>query len=197
MSYVLDRKLTIPSWGIAIFAVALMAPMPATPVLAVLLFAALLVTMRDGKESPQTLVMVAAARADAPVSLAVRRAHAADLARMDDDGGRQKSRRMTSISSTSSRPARRSSTKPNDDTAVTEPRAPRPPVIIPGDVLVSRSTARADVYDISVVPRDAHIGKTRYQDAMDAGRLLARGLAVDGWFSCDHTHYVRIATFRI
>jgi len=40
------------------------------------------------------------------------------------------------------------------------------------------------------------MGKTRYQDAIDAGRLLARGLAVDGWFSCDHTHYVRIATYR-
>jgi hypothetical protein len=113
MSYVLDRRLTIPSWGIAIFAVALMAPMPATPVLALLVVAALLVTTRGvrrgatmvqtrpraqnrRKGSLQTLVMVAAARANAPVSLEVRRAHAADLARMDDDGGRPKSRRMTS-----------------------------------------------------------------------------------------------------
>ena len=102
---------------------------------------------------------------------------------------------FTYISSTF-RPAHPSRTRPRDGAAVTEPRSPRPPVIIPGDVLVSRATARADVYDISVVPRDAHVRQTRYQDAMDAARLLARGLAVDGWFSCDHTHYVRIATYR-
>ena len=114
MPYVLDRRLTIPSWGIAIVAVALMAPMPATPVMALLVVAALLVTMRGVRrgativQTPdvvpqnrrkgglQTLVMVAATGASAPVTLEVRRAHAADLARMDDDGGRPKSRRMTS-----------------------------------------------------------------------------------------------------
>ena len=106
MSYVLDRRLTIPSWGIAIVAVALMAPIPATPVLALLVVAALVVTMRGVRRGAtivqkpdvvsrnrrkgrlQTL-MVAAPRSDVPVSLEVRRAHAADLARMDDDGARQ------------------------------------------------------------------------------------------------------------
>jgi hypothetical protein len=29
---------------------------------------------------------------------------------------------------------------------------------------------------------------------MDAGRELARALAVDGWFTCDQTHYLRLAT---
>jgi len=103
---------------------------------------------------------------------------------------------FTPIPSTSSPPARRASIRPNICAATSDSRPPRPPVIVTGDVLVSRSTARADVYDISVAPAAAHMGKTRYQDAIDAGRLLARGLAVDGWFSCDHTHYVRIATYR-
>ena len=103
---------------------------------------------------------------------------------------------FTPIPSTSSPPARRASIRPNIGAATSDSRPPRPPVIVTGDVLVSRSTARADVYDISVAPAAAHMGKTRYQDAIDAGRLLARGLAVDGWFSCDHTHYVRIATYR-
>jgi hypothetical protein len=63
-------------------------------------------------------------------------------------------------------------------------------------VLVSRPTARADVYDISVVPAGAHIGKVRYEDGMETGRQLARGLAVDGWFTCDHTYFLRIAKHR-
>jgi hypothetical protein len=27
-------------------------------------------------------------------------------------------------------------------------------------------------------------------------RELARGLDVDGWFTCNHIHYARVATFR-
>jgi hypothetical protein len=76
------------------------------------------------------------------------------------------------------------------------PRATRPPVIMPGDVLVSRPTARAGVYDISVAPGMARIRNARYEEAMETGRRLARGLAVDGWFTCDHTHFVHIARHR-
>ena len=65
-----------------------------------------------------------------------------------------------------------------------------------GDVLVSRPTARADVYDISVVPALARMTDLRYEDGKEAGRQLARRLGVDGWFTCDHTHFMRIATFR-
>ena len=65
-----------------------------------------------------------------------------------------------------------------------------------GDVLISRSTARADVYAISTVPTESHVLATRYQDAMLKGSELARRLAVDGWYTCDHTHFVRIAKHR-
>jgi hypothetical protein len=70
------------------------------------------------------------------------------------------------------------------------------PVMKSGDVLVSRPTARADVYDISVVPGVARVSNACYEEGMETGRQLARELAVDGWFTCDHTHVVRIATHR-
>ena len=63
-------------------------------------------------------------------------------------------------------------------------------------MLVSRPTARADVYDISVVPAVARMSDLRYEDGKESGRQLARRLAVDGWFTCDHTHVMRIATYR-
>ena len=44
---------------------------------------------------------------------------------------------------------------------------PRRPAPKSGDVLVSRPTARADVYAISVIPSEARIVAARYQDAME------------------------------
>ena len=73
---------------------------------------------------------------------------------------------------------------------------PRRPAPKSGDVLVSRPTARADVYAISVIPSKARIVAARYQDAMEKVDELARGLAVDGWYTCDHTHFARIARHR-
>jgi hypothetical protein len=73
---------------------------------------------------------------------------------------------------------------------------PRRPGPKSGDVLVSRPTARADVYAISVIPSEARIVAARYQDAMEKIDELARGLAVDGWYTCDHTHFARIARHR-
>jgi hypothetical protein len=73
---------------------------------------------------------------------------------------------------------------------------PRQPAPTAGDVLASRPTARADVYAISVVPSQAHIVVTRYQDAIGRVEELARGLAVDGWYTCDHTHFARVARHR-
>jgi hypothetical protein len=70
------------------------------------------------------------------------------------------------------------------------------PVLRSGDVLVSRPTARADVYAISVAPGVAHTSDTRYEEGMKTGRQLAHELGVDGWFTCDHIHFVRIATNR-
>jgi hypothetical protein len=73
---------------------------------------------------------------------------------------------------------------------------PRRPTPKSGDVLVSRPTARADAYAISVIPGEARIVAARYQDAMEKVDELARGLAVDGWYTCDHTHFARIARHR-
>ena len=76
--------------------------------------------------------------------------------------------------------------------------SPSPPSSgpIPGDVVASRPTARADLYLISVVPRAAHMTATRYAEAIDAVRELARQRRVDGWFTCNHTHYARIAPYQ-
>jgi hypothetical protein len=65
-----------------------------------------------------------------------------------------------------------------------------------GDVVASRPTARADVYAISIVPAAAHATATRYSEAIEEIRELARGRRVDGWFTCNHTHYTRVATDR-
>lgn len=65
-----------------------------------------------------------------------------------------------------------------------------------GDVLASARTARTDVYTISIVPAAAHLTSTRHAEALDKVRELARGLHVDGWFTCNHTHYARVASFR-
>jgi hypothetical protein len=65
-----------------------------------------------------------------------------------------------------------------------------------GDVLASARTARADVYTISIVPAAAHLSVTRHAEALEKVRELARGLDVDGWFTCNHTHYARVASFR-
>jgi hypothetical protein len=65
-----------------------------------------------------------------------------------------------------------------------------------GDVLASRPTARADTYDISIVPAAAHVTARRYPEAMEKVRALARASGVDGWFTSDHTHYTQVATYR-
>ena len=65
-----------------------------------------------------------------------------------------------------------------------------------GDVLASRPTARADIYEISVVPTKSDLVATRYDDAMERVRELARVRAVDGWYTCDHTHFAQIARHR-
>jgi hypothetical protein len=63
-----------------------------------------------------------------------------------------------------------------------------------GDVLVSRPTARADVYQLQIIPAGSHASHRCYEDGMEAGRRLARSLGVDGWFTADHRHFLPIAT---
>ncbi len=65
-----------------------------------------------------------------------------------------------------------------------------------GDVLVSERSARADVYAISIVPAEAHASARRYVEAIKMVRELARELKVDGWFTSDQTHYVRMSGTR-
>ena len=67
---------------------------------------------------------------------------------------------------------------------------------MPGDVLASRPTARADLYLISVVPRAEHTTARRYFEAIEVVRELARQRRVDGWFTCNHTHFARVAHYR-
>jgi hypothetical protein len=74
--------------------------------------------------------------------------------------------------------------------------APLQDLPAPGDVLVSRPTARSDAFAISLFPTQACVVVRRYQDALEKAREVAGRLAVDGWYTCDHTHFARIALHR-
>jgi hypothetical protein len=65
-----------------------------------------------------------------------------------------------------------------------------------GDVLASERSARADVFNIRVVPGGAETSASHYTEAIAKVRELARGLGVDGWFTADQTHYWRVARYR-
>jgi hypothetical protein len=66
----------------------------------------------------------------------------------------------------------------------------------PGDIVASKRAARADAYDISIVPADAHATLSRHADALRTVESLARHLRVDGWYTCDQTHHARVASYR-
>ena len=65
-----------------------------------------------------------------------------------------------------------------------------------GDILVSERSARADVFAISIIPSDSSVTLTRYSAAIERVRELARERQVDGWYTSDHTHYARVASYR-
>ena len=65
-----------------------------------------------------------------------------------------------------------------------------------GDLLVSRRMARADVYAISVVPAEALLTTIRFDIAVETAGELARRREVDGWYTCDDTHFVPISRYR-
>lgn len=75
-------------------------------------------------------------------------------------------------------------------------RATRRPTPKPGDVVVSERSARADVYDISILPGNADQVARRRGDAIERVRQLASQLRVDAWYTCDQTHYVHLAAHR-
>jgi hypothetical protein len=86
---------------------------------------------------------------------------------------------------------------PDDDRPLEAPRpdlqrsAPRA-----GDILASKRCARADVFSINIIPTDDHVIVTRHAEAIERVRELAHTRRVDGWYTCDHTHYARIASYR-
>lgn len=72
------------------------------------------------------------------------------------------------------------------------PKPTRRPGPASGDVLVSKATARTDVYSISVVPAAADFVANRYQDAVTMARTFASRRRVNAWYTCDHRHFVRL-----
>ncbi len=66
----------------------------------------------------------------------------------------------------------------------------------PGDILASKRSARADVFAISIIPADGDIIVRRYSAAIARVQELARARRVDGWYTCDRTHYARVASHR-
>jgi hypothetical protein len=65
-----------------------------------------------------------------------------------------------------------------------------------GDVLVAKRTARADVYTIGIVPGAGNTRARRHSEAIEKVQQLSAQLGVDGWFTCDHTHFARVAMHR-
>jgi hypothetical protein len=61
-----------------------------------------------------------------------------------------------------------------------------------GDILVSKATARSDVYTISVVPHSSALAADHYDDAVKMARTFAHERGVDEWYTVDHTHFVRL-----
>jgi hypothetical protein len=65
-----------------------------------------------------------------------------------------------------------------------------------GDILASERSARADVFAISIIPGEGDVTLTRYSAAIERVQELARTRRVDGWYTSDHTHFVRVASYR-
>ena len=85
---------------------------------------------------------------------------------------------------------------PNSDTPQKPPPESRRSAPQAGDILASARSARADVYTLSIVPIDIQVTVRRYSAAIERVQELARTRRVDGWFTSDHTHYARIASYR-
>jgi len=75
----------------------------------------------------------------------------------------------------------------------TESRRSKPQT---GDILASERSARADVYTVRIVPAEAEFTVRRYSAAIKRVQELAQMRRVDGWFTSDQTHYVRVASHR-
>jgi hypothetical protein len=86
------------------------------------------------------------------------------------------------------------SSRKNIDRTSPGPARPSRPTV--GDVVASRPTARADLFAIAIVPNRGELVPACYDRALHIVRTSAREHGVDGWYTCDHTHYARIARHR-
>ena len=84
----------------------------------------------------------------------------------------------------------------SNDHRLQEPRPQAPSAPQAGDILVSERSARADVFAISIVGSDSDDTVRRYSAAIARVQELARTRQVDGWYTADQTHYVRVASYR-
>ena len=82
------------------------------------------------------------------------------------------------------------------DTLEKAPLTARRSAPLAGDILASERSARADVYTVSIVPTDTLVTLRRYSAAIARVQELARTRQVDGWYTCDQTHYARVASYR-
>src|SRR5688572_28405546 len=65
-----------------------------------------------------------------------------------------------------------------------------------GDILVSQKSARADRYSIGVVDDAEQEVAPGFDEAMRIATQLAGERKVDGWYTCDHTHFLLVAHHR-
>ena len=91
---------------------------------------------------------------------------------------------------------RGSAIAPNKDTLQKPPPEPRRLSPQAGDILAFERSARADVYTVSIVPTGSEVTVRSYSAAIERVHAVARTRRVDGWFTGDHTHYARVASYR-
>ena len=65
----------------------------------------------------------------------------------------------------------------------------------PGDILVSSLSARTD-HEVSVVPSPATLVFSTYNIAVAKAQELARQGHVDLWLTEDHTHFLKLDSYR-
>jgi hypothetical protein len=64
-----------------------------------------------------------------------------------------------------------------------------------GDVLVSKATAKVE-HEVSIVPAQAHRVCPNHDAAVADAREIAKVRHVDAWLTEDHTHYLKVASYR-
>lgn len=64
-----------------------------------------------------------------------------------------------------------------------------------GDILVSNPTATVE-HEVSIVPAPPYVMCPNHDSAVAKARELARDRHVDAWLTEDHTHFLKIASYR-